>query len=209
MILTAEFVTTSTVKIFCDGEYLLTADCDFWLSYSYGGDVDMNNEELAAFIEAAGSRFAFNKAMNILSRRDYCAKELVKKLCEKNIERSYAQSAVEKLEEMGYINDEIYANRLAEQMYNSKGYSPKKIRYELVSKGISDEIAQNAVSLLDKDTVLRIIELLRTKYKKNLNDEKGVRRTFAALARAGYSYSDVRTAFNRAGAEFETEDYDV
>ncbi len=209
MKLTAEFVTPSTVKVFCDGEYLLTVDCDFWLSYSYGSEVYMNNEELAAFVEAAGSRFAFNKALNILSRRDYCAKELIKKLCEKNIERSYAQSAVEKLEEMGYVNDALYAERLAEHLYNSKGYSPKKIRYELILKGVSDEIAQNAVSLLDKDTVLRIIELLQNKHKKNLYDEKGVRRTFAALARAGYSYSDVRTAFNRIGTEFETEDYDV
>ena len=66
------------------------------------------------------------------------------------------------------------------------------------------EIADIVTEGLDIDPILRIIELLNTKYSRYLSDEKGVRKTVASLQRLGYRWSDIKTALRRV--EVETEE---
>ena len=67
-------------------------------------------------------------------------------------------------------------------------------------------IADNIVESLDFDPILRIIDLLNTKYSRKISDEKGIKRTFASLQRLGYKWSDINSAFRRL--EIETEEID-
>ncbi len=195
------------IHISCDGEYVFTVDAEYWFSSPYHGkDCIDNDEELTAFYEAVGSRCAFIAGLRILSYRDHSAKETVTKLVQKGHKRSYAENAVEKLIEYGYINDERFAQYYAESLIEHKGMNIRAIRTELIRKGISGEIADNVTETLDFDPVLRIIDLLNTKFSRKISDEKGVRRTIAALQRLGYRWSDINCAFRRL--EIETEDID-
>lgn len=195
------------IHISCDGEYMFTVDAEYWFSSPYHGrEFIEDNEELTAFYEAVGSRCAFIAGLRLLSYRDHSSKELVTKLVQKGHKREYSQSAVEKLSEYGYVNDERYASYLASSLLERKGMNSNAIRSELLRKGISREISDNVVESLDIDPVLRIIDLLNTKYSRKISDEKGVKRTVVSLQRLGYKWSDINTAFRRL--EIETEDTD-
>jgi len=195
------------IHISCDDVYMYTVDAEYWYSSPYFNKDNIDNdEELAAFYEAVGSRCAFIAGLRILSYRDHSAKETVTKLVQKGHKREYAESAVEKLKEYGYINDERYAKYLAESLLERKGMNVRAIKTELLQKGISKEIADNVTESIDFDPILRIIELLNTKYARKISDEKGVKRTFASLQRLGYKWSDINSAFRRL--EIETEDID-
>lgn len=195
------------IHISCDGEYMFTVDAEYWFSSPYHGrEIIDDEEELTAFYEAVGSRCAFIAGLRLLSYRDHSSKELVAKLVQKGHKREYSVNAVEKLSEYGYVNDERYASYLASSLSERKGMNSNAIRSELLRKGISREISDNVVELLDIDPVLRIIELLNTKYSRKISDEKGIRRTVASLQRLGYKWSDINTAFRRL--EIETEDTD-
>ena len=195
------------IHISCDGEYMFTVDAEYWFSSPYHGrEFIEDNEELTAFYEAVGSRCAFIAGLRLLSYRDHSSKELVTKLVQKGHKREYSESAVEKLSEYGYVNDERYALYLASSLLERKGMNSNAIRSELLRKGISREISDNVVESLDIDPVLRIIDLLNTKYSRKISDEKGVKRTVASLQRLGYKWSDINTAFRRL--EIETEDTD-
>lgn len=195
------------IHISCDGEYMFTVDAEYWFSSPYHGrEFIEDNEELTAFYEAVGSRCAFIAGLRLLSYRDHSSKELVTKLVQKGHKREYSESAVEKLSEYGYVNDERYASYLASSLLERKGMNSNAIRSELLRKGISREISDNVVESLDIDPVLRIIDLLNTKYSRKISDEKGVKRTVASLQRLGYKWSDINTAFRRL--EIETEDTD-
>lgn len=195
------------IHISCDGEYMFTVDAEYWFSSPYHGrEFIEDNEELTAFFEAVGSRCAFIAGLRLLSYRDHSSKELVTKLVQKGHKREYSESAVEKLSEYGYVNDERYASYLASSLLERKGMNSNAIRSELLRKGISREISDNVVESLDIDPVLRIIDLLNTKYSRKISDEKGVKRTVASLQRLGYKWSDINTAFRRL--EIETEDTD-
>ncbi len=195
------------IHISCDGEYKFTVDAEYWFSSPYHGRETINDdEELTAFYEAVGSRCAFIAGLRLLSYRDHSVKELVAKLIQKGHSREYCENAALKLVEYGYINDERYAQGLAENLLERKGMNANAIRNELLRKGISREISDNIVETLDIDPVFRIIDLLNTKFSRKISDEKGVRRTVAALQRLGYRWSDINTAFRRL--EIETEDID-
>lgn len=195
------------IHVLCDGEYTFTVDAEYWYSSPYYSVKNIDDEEeLAAFYEAVGSRCAFIAGLRLLSYHDQSEREMVNKLVQKGHKRDYAILAAEKLREYGYINDERYAENFAERLIRTKGMSSKGIKFELLRKGISREIADNVIETLDIDPILRIIELLNTKYARNLSDEKGIRKTVASLQRLGYGWSDIKSALR--SVETETEDFD-
>ena len=194
------------IHVLCDDEYMFTVDAEYWFSSPYHGiNIIEDEEELAAFFEAVGSRCAFIAALRLLSYRDHSEKELINKLCMKGHKRNYAENACESLKKYGYINDERYAQSLAESLIERKGMSIRGVKTELYHKGISREIADNIVESLDNDPVLRIIDLINTKYSRCLSDEKGMRRMFSSLQRLGYRWSDIKSALRQI--EIETEDF--
>lgn len=194
------------IHILLDGEYAFTVDAEYWYSSPYYSVKNIDDEEeLAAFYEAVGSRAAFIAGLRILSYHDHSEKEMINKLCQKGYTKEYAVNAVEKLSEYGYVNDMRYAENLADKLIRTKGMSIRGIKSELICKGVSREIAENVIESIDFDPILRIIELLNTKYSRNLSDEKGIKKTVASLQRLGYGWSDIKSALR--SIEAETEDF--
>jgi len=134
----------------------------------------------------------WNRALWYLGRRDYGVKELRQKLlrqrpdkpmpCEEDIDR-----AIERLLELDLLNDERYAQRLAEAL-SRKGFGARGIAFELKKRGVEEE----AVAPMEDSE--RIKELLQTKYRVKLGDEKGRQAAFNALLRRGFGYADIRAA---------------
>ncbi|MBQ2842123.1 MAG: regulatory protein RecX [Clostridia bacterium] len=194
------------IHVLCDDEYMFTVDAEYWFSSPYHGINNIEDEEeLAAFFEAVGSRCAFIAGLSLLSYRDHSRKELINKLCQKGHKREYAENACESLEYYDYINDERFARSLVENLVERKGMSIRGVKNELFLKGISREIADNIVESLDFDPVLRIIDLINTKYSRCLSDEKGTKRMIASLQRLGYKWSDINSALRQI--DIETEDF--
>lgn len=192
------------IHISLDGEYFISADTAFFADCGVSNNQDIEGEELAAFVEAARSRCAFLGALRLLSIRDYGRTELIRKLREKGHAAEYAVYAVNRVEELGYIDDEAYAVNAMKRMCETKGYSVSRAKYELCAKGISREIADIAAQTIDSDPILCIIELLNTKFYGKTDDEKSLKRTVAALQRLGYRYSDIRRAIEQAS---DTQEY--
>ena len=195
------------IHIYIDEEYRATVDSDYWYSEKYRNYKEINEEELTELLDAVSFRRAYNKGLDLLSRRPYGTKELIKKLCEKGHEKEFAEKACERLIELKLLNDEEYARILAGDLLERKNYSIKRIKQELIFRGISRDITENTILLLDNDPVSRIIILIKKKYINKINDEKGRKRTVDALMRLGYSYSDIKSALNSI-SDFEDEYYD-
>ena len=146
MKITANPGKQNKIHILCDGEYSFTVDAEYWYSSPYCGINNIDDEaELAAFLEAVGSRCAFIAGLRLLSYRDHSEKELINKLVQKGHKKEYAEAAARKLKEYGYINDERYAQSLAETLVERKGLSVAGVRNELFRKGISKEIVNNYI----------------------------------------------------------------
>ena len=196
------------IHIYVDEEYRATVDSDYWYSEKYRNLKEINEDELTELLDAVSFRRAYNKALDLLSRRPYGTKELIKKLCEKGHEKDAAEKASERLLELGLLNDDEYARILSNDLLERKNYSTKRIKQELAYRGIAREIIENTLDTLDNDAENRIILVIKKKYLNKLNDEKGRKRAIDGLMRLGFSYSDIKSALRKVSEFTEEEDYD-
>lgn len=210
MKITAKSGRKDKIHIYIDGEYLLTVDEIFWFSCGLVSGDEINEEELTAFEEAAGSRRAFNSALNSLDYRDHSEKEIRAKLLHKH-DADYVDEAVEKLIELDLVNDERYAENYARELFERKKFGKMRIKSELRAKGISADIANAAVEELfeeeEPDNVQRIVDIIGKRYYNRMNDEVGRKKVFSALQRMGYSFSDIREAMSEFSDDEYYEDY--
>lgn len=210
MKITAKSGRKDKIHIYIDGEYLLTVDEIFWFSCGLVSGDEINEEELTAFEEAAGSRRAFNSALNSLDYRDHSEKEIRAKLLRKH-DADYVDEAVEKLIELDLVNDERYAENYARELFERKKFGKMRIKSELRAKGISADIANAAVEELfeeeEPDNVQRIVDIIGKRYYNRMNDEVGRKKIFSALQRMGYSFSDIREAMSEFSDDEYYEDY--
>ncbi|MBD8962490.1 MAG: regulatory protein RecX [Ruminococcaceae bacterium] len=210
MKITAKSGRKDKIHIYINGEYLLTVDEIFWFSCGLVSGDEINEEELTAFEEAAGSRRAFNSALNSLDYRDHSEKEIRAKLLRKH-DADYVDEAVEKLIELDLVNDERYAENYARELFERKKFGKMRIKSELRAKGISADIANAAVEELfeeeEPDNVQRIVDIIGKRYYNRMNDEVGRKKVFSALQRMGYSFSDIREAMSEFSDDEYYEDY--
>lgn len=210
MKITAKQGKGTKIHIHIDGEYLLTVDEDFWFSSGFVSGDEIDDGDLAAFKEAAGSRLAFNSAMFSLDLRDHSQREMRKKLSAKFDENS-VNEAVEKLVDLGFINDRRYAENLTRELFERKKYGKNRVKNELFRRGIDseiiDDVIENYENENDTDNVKTIVDIIRKKYYNKLVDEKSRQRVVAALVRLGYSFSDIRQAMSEFSSDEFFEEY--
>lgn len=192
------------IHIYVDGEYSMTVDSDFISSRGLFENMEMDETELAALEDAVSSRRAFNKAADLLSRRDHSRGELLIKLRRKGFAKG-AEEALEKLEEYGYIDDERFARNYASELFRVKHFGKRRISQELYKKGISREIADAVTDELDFESG-NLAELIEKKYYRCLDSEKGIKKTVNALLRMGYSYGEIKASLESFEAELDEND---
>ena len=206
MKITAKQGKGTKIHISIDGEYLLTVDEDFWFSSGYVSGDEIDDGDLAAFKEAAGSRLAFNSAMFSLDMRDHSEKEIRQKLSRKYDAHS-VDTAVEKLVDLGLVNDRRYAELLTRELFERKKYGKNRVRSELFRKGIDSDIVNEVLEEYEEenepDNVEKIVDIIRKKYYNKLIDEKTRQKVVAALVRLGYNFSDIRQAMR----EFSSDEF--
>lgn len=181
--------------LFIDGEYALKLSTHTLAENRIVAGVELDDEKLRFLIESSNLHRAKEKAMWLISYRDHSSGELYDKL-RRDYPADISQRAVERMQELGLINDEAFANRYAQELHR-KHTSPSAILRKLSEKGIPRENAQEIVDSLEIDPTEEIEALINKKYLKSLSDEKGLRRTYAALQRAGYKFSDIKSVLSR------------
>lgn len=153
---------------------------------------------------------AKERAIWLLSGQDYSEKGLYNKLI-KNFTPKASAFAVAQMQKKGFVNDEKYAAALVLK-FKAKNFSKRQMAEKLAQSGISKEISHRLLRQ-DEDIaatdVSRAVELLKGKYINKIGDEEGRRKTFAALMRRGFSYSDIKKAFELVlcSDDFEEENF--
>ena len=187
--------------LYIDGEFAVKIDTETFLisKFSVGSQID--DEQLKELIESSNTKRAKEKALWLISYRDHSKKELEEKV-RNSCDRDSAKKAVERLEELGLVNDEKFARNYAEQLLNVKHLSKKGAKYKLMEKGIDRDLAEMILDEIYFDPQEHIRIIIESKYK-NLADEKTRRRAVSALQRKGYGWSDIKSVID----EYIEEEY--
>ena len=185
--------------LFIDGEYVMNLDAQTLIENRFDVGREIDDDELKDIIDKSNERRAKEKALWLISYRSHSKKELFDKL-KRSFDEESAQKAVDRMEELGLINDEEFAGLYARKLVNGKKMSVKAAEFELYRKGIDKITAEQVLGELEYDPQTQIIEFITKKYK-NIQDEKIKRRAVAALQRKGYSWEEIKQAIESLVSE--------
>ncbi|MBQ5631331.1 MAG: RecX family transcriptional regulator [Ruminococcus sp.] len=176
--------------VYIDGDYALSLDTQTLLEHRIDIGRELDDEELHDLIESSNERRAKEKALWLISYRSHSKKELRDKIS-RTCDRQSAEKAVERMEELGLVNDRDYAERCAQTLIFTKHMSKRGAAMELRRKGIESEIIDEVLDDIEVDEREQIQAVIERKYPK-IDDEKIRRRAVAALQRLGYGWEDIK-----------------
>lgn len=148
----------------------------------------------------------YDQALTLLEFRARTSVELRRKLVQKGYARDEVDAVIERLVEQKLINDEDFAVAFARGKLSSTGASRRRIAQELGRKGISREIADQAIGeLTDEEGIDPLAAAERVARKKwaalaSLDDQTRRRRLYAFLARRGFNPDEIRKLMTDLGA---------
>lgn len=181
------------MSIYLDGEFACVLSPELFWGEGLAVGAEIAPEYLDELRARSGEKMAKERALGLLARRAYTEQGLYDKILEKVEDQAAAAGAVARMAELGLVDDADYARRYARECIFHKGYSKRRAAYALEEKGISKELAEDALEELELDPEQAVAELVLKKYRRYLAEEKGVRKTIAALQRLGHSYGTIRT----------------
>ena len=176
--------------LFLDGEFVMNLDARTLIENRFDVGREIGDEELREIIELSNERRAKEKALWLISYRDHSKKELKDKI-KRTCDEDSAEKAVERMEELGLVNDESYARQYAQKLIFGKRMSKRTAMLELARKGIDRDTAEAVLDDIEIDNREQIREVIEKKYR-DIGDEKIRRRAVAALQRLGYGWDDIR-----------------
>jgi recX family len=157
------------------------------------------NDNIETFYDEISYEASLEKGIFLISLKDRTKKEIRLKLEEKFRNKSAILQAIEKLEELGYLNDLNYAISYIE----GRTYGKNRISYNLFQKGIDKVTVEKAYLTLDEEKEDNVddikLEKLIEKNSKKINisnerEEKKVKeeqKFIQYLARQGFSLDKI------------------
>ena len=187
-----------------DNETEYTVDRHTFDESSYRVGSEITAEQLDALLTQSQYNRARERALYLLGLRDYACSELEQKLYTEATPE-IATAVVARLQEVGLLDDAAYACRLARHLTEYKQYPRRRVEQELRRRGIDSATVCDAMGQLESDDFQQALALLEKKYYNKLNTPEDRRRTTAALARRGFTYTAIRRAMEALGAATEEE----
>ena len=135
-----------------------------------------------------------------------------KSYVDKSGQRQYIKQAVDKvqaqqildrvvarLSEKGYINDEVFANAWVASRTSNKKSSTRKMRQELLVKGVSDQIIATVLQKNDINERDNIKYIISKKWRQQKYQDDTKLKQY--LLRQGFSYDDIKDTLNSMDSE--------
>ncbi|WP_459963418.1 recombination regulator RecX [Nocardia sp. IFM 10818] len=154
--------------------------------------------------------------LRLLADRARSRSELADRLAARGFTPEVANRALDRLTEVGLIDDAAFAQQWVHSRHTYSGKGKKALAQELRRKGVAQEDAEEALSTITgDDEQVRATELVRRKLRsmpRELDREKTIRRLVGMLARRGYgsatAYAVVKAELDNAGQDFDSSELD-
>lgn len=168
---------------------------------------DLDEEDYLNRLCARQFKPAYEAALNLLTARDMTAHDLMSALRRRGYLQAVAESVCQRLIENRLIDDSRYAQRYVE-LRQDTAVGRYAMKRKLRAKGIDENIAEEALEVLDDESQLATAkELARKLVRRYANEEPYARKSkiSQAVARRGYSWDIVREAVESLGLDDESD----
>jgi len=187
----------SRYKIYLDDDTIINTFDEVIIKHNllFKKELDIN---LISKIHLETSYYdAYNKAINLISKRYRSEEEIKKYLIKNNIENY--EKLINDLKEKGYINDERFAKAFISDKLHLSNVGKDKIKKELLEHKIDEEIIDRELSLI-KDDIMeeKIDKIISKKINNNKKDSSYIlkQKTMNYLLNLGYDREMIISRMN-------------
>jgi regulatory protein len=189
------------VSVYLDGDYVfgLAKIVAAWLKV--GQEISKENiEELKA---KDNEEVALQKAGKFLSYRPRSADEVRKNLKKHKFEDEIIEKVIDRMAHGGLVNDVNFAELWVENRSEFRPRGSRLLRMELLKKGITDDVIENATKDLNEDELaFRAARKQARKYKK-LKWQEFRKKMNGFLARRGFDYGIISNVIPNVWEELD------
>lgn len=188
-------------SVFLDGEFAFGIHAQVVASAGLSSGMDLDRAACEKLIHEDVYHRAWSRALDYLSHKSRTSTEVQRRMRDIGAPEEVSARVVDRLKELGYLDDRDYAKRYVESRLRSRGYGPRRLEQELRKKGIPRRAAEQAVAGLNEEEVSRTLDNLAARavnrYRRVDDDRERRQKATAWLARRGYAYDRIRTALDR------------
>ena len=139
------------------------------------------------------------KAERYCATQERCIQDVIKKCYDWKFGKEEHALVIEALLKNDYINEKRFAFAYVRSKFNFKGKGKNKIKFDLQSKRIDQEIIQEAMlQIVEEDYEEKLLKLaqqkIRTLKKEDFHKQKA--KLIQFLMQKGYEYSQIKNIFN-------------
>lgn len=184
-------------SVFVDGKYSFSLGESQLVTSGLHSGMELTTDDLSKYHDVSAEGKLFDRLLNLFSYRMRSKWEVLDYLRRHDVTPEQASSLVSRLKELGYIDDQKFAQLWVESRRMAKHSSIRKLRTELATKRIDRSIIDNVLATEEFDELDALRLLIQKKRARYPDDLK----LMQYLARQGFSYSDIRIVL----AEFSGE----
>ncbi len=192
------------MSVFIDGAFAFGIDAFSLYALKLKESDEVSEERLALITDTILFEDAKNYAAKLLTQRSYTERDMKRKIKDRTGSDEVTEKTIAFLKEYKLIDDVDFAHRYAKDCLHLKKYGKQKIKFKLLEKGISKEIAEETIeSICSYDDELNtLFPLIEKKLGGNF-DIKNVMKTKRYFASRGYRFDEIDTALRKLKAESE------
>jgi regulatory protein len=101
---------------------------------------------------------ALQKLQTFCAYQERCIKEVKDKLKKLKVEPQYFNSIINKLKNDNFLNEDRYVKLFVSGKISHNKWGKVKIRYELIRKQLPESLINKALSEIDEETYLKVIQ---------------------------------------------------
>jgi len=193
-------------NIYIEEAYAFAVDESLIVKYQLTKNKVLEDWERDEIVFDDEIRKAFNKALHFLAFRMRSEYEVKKKLLDLEYGEAVVLEAIQKLHNLGFLNDESFAKAFLETQKKTSKKGPRVIQQELKKKGIEKSLQEEVLKTYTEEDQTQIAQGLAEKIANQQSSKtpRQVKQKIQdTLLRKGYSYATISKVIEEI--EFETE----
>lgn len=189
------------VNVYVDGKFLFSLDVSQVVDLGVKVGLEISENELTEFKRASEFGKLYQRALEWVLMRPHSEKEcrdyLRRKIFERKLDKNYIDKIIEKLNDKRYLDDCRFAEWYVENRFSKKGVSVKRLKIELLKKGVSKDIVEQVLKNSSRNDREELEKMIAKKRSRYTDDEK----LTAYLVRQGFPYDLVRELVQSCGTD--------
>ncbi|MCT8978138.1 recombination regulator RecX [Clostridium sp. CX1] len=198
------------VNVYINDEFSFACSAELIYAHNLSKGKIADMEYLQEIIDEDNYLKCKNSALKSIERAYKTEQQVYDKLIEKGYEEKIVKRAMNFLKEYKFIDDEKFIKMYVND--KSHSYGRNRIKYELIKKGISEKLINEALSDFDKDLEEEAaLKLAEKKYKilikSETNYKKLYKKVWDYLSRNGYNLEVIQKVVKKIVREdFQEQD---